>query len=306
MQMPAPDFPSPQRDDPSCERPLNCSSPGPCDLISLGAFHDRSGLIGPVEVVRCRNCGLGISRPSIPDVTFLYADRSSQDFQPNTSGLAHFIKTLAFRREARRLLRSLPNRPDHVIDFGCGSGLFTRCLGDELGADRVTGLDFHTQSPGPLADRPYRAMADAQDLHGSADLVLAMHVLEHDDDVSGLLTRIMNFMRPGGRVVIEVPNIDCPWAKVFGAYWDAWYMPYHRSHFSWPSLRAALEAKGLVIEQEIAACVPTMGRTLANLLKQPNSTPLLLAGILLHPLQILRERLSRQPSALRIIARRPA
>jgi len=47
-----------------------------------------------------------------------------------------------------------------------------------------------------------------------------------------------------------------------------------------------------------------MGRTAANLLGRHNSATFLLLGILLHPLQWAGERLSRRPSALRIIARK--
>ncbi len=286
--------------------PANCPSPADrhCDLYSLGSFQDRSGLFGHVEVLRCRHCGIGISYPPIPDVAFLYADRGSQDFQAATNqGISHFIKQVAFRREASSLLASLPEKPARIIDFGCGSGLFTRCLGDELHDGEVIGMDFHAEAPSDLADRPYRSIAAAAQLTRTADLVLAMHVLEHDDDATGLLKRIMAFAKPEGRIVIEVPNIDCIWTAVFGIYWDAWYLPFHRSHFNRASLRALLTANGLVIEHEIDVCVPTMGRTVANYFGRGNSPRFLFLGIILHPIQWLAERLSKRPSALRIIAR---
>jgi 2-polyprenyl-3-methyl-5-hydroxy-6-metoxy-1,4-benzoquinol methylase len=277
---------------------------GRCDFQTIGEFPDRSGCVGKVEVLRCRHCGIGISAPPISDVAFLYADRSSQDFQPGTRGLAHFIKKVVFHRLARALLAALPGRPARVIDFGCGSGLFTRCLGDELRNGEVIGVDFHGEPPHDLAGRPYRPMAEAGDLAGTADVVLAMHVLEHEDDASGLLRRITALARPGGRIVIEVPNIDCVWAKVLGAHWDNWYLPFHRSHFNKASLQALLAANGLVIEAVFDICVPTMGRTAANLLHRRNSLPFLLLGILLHPVQWLGEIISGRPSALRVIARK--
>jgi len=278
---------------------------GRCEYDSLGSFEDKSGKVGDVEVLRCRHCGIGITMPPISDVAFLYEGRESQDFQPQTSGVAHFIKTIAFRRQARSLLRDAAVRPNRVLDFGCGSGLFTRCLGDVLEGGSVTGSDFHPVPPADLADRSYVPMSRLQEVEGSFDLVLAMHVLEHDDDVPGLLHKIARMARPGGTVVIEVPNIDCFWTKLLGKAWDAWYLPFHRTHFSRASLEAAITRSGLQLVRTIDACVPTMGRSLSNAFGASNGLPFLLAGIALHPVQWVGEKLSKRPSAIRIIARRP-
>jgi len=281
------------------------SPTGHCDYRTLGSFEDKSGKVGEVQVLRCRHCGIGITTPPLPDVAFLYEDRESQDFQPQTSGLAHFIKKIAFRRQARTILRDAAVRPQRVLDFACGSGLFTRCLGDVLDGGLVIGSDFHESPPPDLADRAYVSMDSLGKLEGSFDLVLAMHVLEHDDDVPGLLDKIARMARPGGTIVIEVPNIDCFWTGLLGKAWDAWYLPYHRTHFSKSSLEAAVARGGLDVVRTIGACVPTMGRSLANAVGAKNSLPFLLAGIALHPVQWLGEKLTRRPSALRIIARRP-
>ncbi len=273
-----------------------------CDFRAPRAFADRSGRVGSVSVVCCRNCGLGLTHPPLPDVAFLYEGRESQDFQPTTSGLARKIKQVAFRRDARRLLNHSGESPKRVLDFGCGSGLFTRCLGDILPGRFVIGSDFHDQPPAELTDRAYTASARLTE--SDFDLAIAMHVVEHDDDPVGLLRRVADRVKSGGTVVLEVPNVDCAWAYVFGEAWDAWYVPFHRIHFSRASLRSVVERSGLVVERELDICIPSLGRTLANLLGRRNSLPFLLAGILLHPLQWAVERATRRPSALRVIARK--
>jgi SAM-dependent methyltransferase len=277
---------------------------GRCEYEPLGTFDDKSGKVGPVEVVRCRHCGIGVTKPPLADVAFLYEGRESQDFQPGTSGLAHFIKKIAFRRQARALLQAIPQRPMRVLDYGCGSGLFTRCLDDVLGGGAVTGSDFHDDPPADLADRTYVPLNRLEKLEGTFDLVLAMHVLEHDDDAAGLLDRIARMARPGGYVVIEVPNIDCVWTALVGKAWDAWYIPFHRTHFSEASLEGLVKRGGLQIARIVDSCVPSMGRSLANAFGATNSLPFLLAGIVLHPIQLIGEKLSGRPSAIRIVARR--
>lgn len=285
-------------------RPCAVGDGAPCDFAPLGRFTDKSGKVGEVSVVRCKRCGIGVSMPPLADVAFLYEGRESQDFQPDARGLAHGIKDIAFRRQARTLLRQLGAVPRQVLDFGCGSGQFTRCLAEMLPGSTVTGADFHDAPPAELAGRRYFPIGEARDHAGEFDLVSAFHVLEHDDAPQALLGRIAALAERGGTIVLEVPNIDCIWTRLLGKAWDAWYLPFHRTHFSRPALRALVERAGLTIERDLDICVPTMGRSLANAFGRPNSLPFLLAGIVLHPLQWLGERLSGRPSAIRIIARK--
>lgn len=293
---------------------MNCANPAvasdcakcvghPCDFTSIGEFPDISGKVGRVEVLRCRWCGHGITTPPLDDVAFLYAGRESQDYQPDAKGLSAAIKDVAFRLQARRLLRQLPKLPSAVLDFGCGSGQFTRILGEQLPEAIVLGSDFHDTPPAGLGGRCYKPMRELDDDAASYDLVLAMHVLEHDDDTAALLARIVRLAKPGGTVAIEVPHVDCIWNSLLGKKWDAWYVPYHRAHFTRASLRHKVEAAGLQVIAMHDLTVPTMGRTLANIFGGKNNLFWLLIGIALHPLQWLGEKLSRQPSAIRIIAR---
>ena len=103
--------------------------------------------------------------------------------------------------------------------------------------------------------------------------------------------------------MIEVPHVDCIWNRVLGKNWDAWYVPYHRAHFTRASLRHKVEAAGLQVIAMHDVTVPTMGRTLANVFGGKNNLFCLFAGIALHPVQRLGERFSGEPSALRAILR---
>ena len=277
---------------------------GSCDFVSLGNFTDKSGKIGEVSVIQCRHCKHAISLPAIPDVAFLYDNRESQDFQPDSYGLARWIKNIAFRRQARKLLKQLGITPNKLLDFGCGNGHFTRSIRGLLPYSHVIGSDFFNDPPKELIGLRYTPITQLAPLEGSFDVVSAMHVLEHDDDVAGLLAQISRMVKRGGRLVIEVPNVDCLWSKLFGRHWDAWYLPYHRSHFSRASLAQFLEHNGLEILSIHAISVPTMGRTFANIFRSRNNLFWLLLGVSLHPVQWLGEKLTGRSSAIRIISKK--
>ena len=274
-----------------------------CDLVSIGDFPDISGIVGKVEIRRCNHCGHAITFPALPDVAFLYAGRESQDFQPSAKGLSAVIKHAAFGMQARKLLRQLPEIPKSVLDFGCGSGQFTRVLGEVLPRSTVFGSDFHELAPPILSNDSYRPLDQLRSEGRRYDLVIAMHVLEHDDDTRTLLSRIVATVKSGGLIVVEVPNVDCVWAPIFGRNWDAWYTPYHRVHFTRTSLLHQLEAGGLEILAVHDVTVPTLGRTLANCFGSKKNLFWLLAGIVVHPVQWALEKLTGRPSAIRAIAR---
>ena len=266
-------------------------------------FESTSIASGDHSVVRCVRCGMGITLPPIADVSLLYTDRQSQDFQPKTRGLAEIIKSAAFRARARSFLKLASGKPAVIVDYGCGSGLFTKCLA-AVSKSRVHGLDFHDVAPAGIGDADYRSFERGSELAGRADLLIASHVLEHSEDPVSLVRQMAMLVRTGGELVLEVPNVNCWGARIFGSSWDGWYLPYHRLHFSRASLKGVIERAGLEVVEERGASVPTMGRTLAKLARRPYRLFFLLLGAALQPLQFAVEKLSGQASALRIVARK--
>ena len=183
--------------------------------------------------------------------------------------------------------------------------MLAEALAAEAGPQAETyALDFFAEPPAPLAGARYLSFADAAKLAGTVDLLTCFHVLEHDDDSDAMLARLLGFVRPGGTIVVEVPNVDCVWTPWFGKACANWYAPFHRVHFTRASLRALFERRGLAIIAEQDICGPTFALSLAALFKVRPNSALFAVSAALRPFQYLAERLTRRPSALRIIARK--
>lgn len=257
------------------------------------------------RVHQCARCGHGVTRPPIANVSVLYEGRESQDYQGQDGRLAQAVKTFVFDRQARSLLRAVGGSPRSIVDFACGSGLFTsRIAVAATPGARVVALDFFAEAPREMPGVEYRSFKHLAQLNDSADLLLCFHALEHDDDPEAFLGRLLPLLKKGGTLVIEVPNVRCAWASSLGKRWDNWYLPFHRLHFSRESLRGLLQRHGLKIEKEVDICIPSMGRSLARAFGRRQTLPFFIVGIALHPLQWAIERSTRQPTALRVIARR--
>jgi 2-polyprenyl-3-methyl-5-hydroxy-6-metoxy-1,4-benzoquinol methylase len=269
----------------------------------VGDNRIRPGERSPIY--RCTVCGHGVTRPAVKDVSAFYRGRESQDYQRADGPLAKTIKKFVFGRQARTLMRQLGSVPRSVIDFACGSGQFTMAVSDALPTSAaVVALDFFDEPPCNLGRIRYFGFGRLHEITETADLVTCFHALEHDDDPHRFIERLTALLAPRGRLVVEVPNVDCIWGALFGARWDNWYLPFHRVHFSRKSLRGLMERHDLEVILEMNVCVPTMGRSLALLARRKNNLFFLLLGATVHPLQWLLEALTARPSALRIVVRK--
>jgi hypothetical protein len=81
-------------------------------------------------------------------------------------------------------------------------------------------------------------------LESGHDAVVFQHALEHVFEPSDDLGRARELLRPGGSILIIVPNFGSWQSRRFG---DAWFhldLPRHRSHFTAAGLERLLRATG--------------------------------------------------------------
>jgi len=76
------------------------------------------------------------------------------------------------------------------------------------------------------------------------DVVTALHVVEHVPDPVRPVRRMLEWLAPGGLLIIEVPNAGGLGARLFGRAWSGLELPRHLSHFSPETLRRLVERAG--------------------------------------------------------------
>lgn len=113
------------------------------------------------------------------------------------------------------ILPLLPVYSNKVLDIGCGNGSTLMWL-KELGKCAWTsGIEI---DPGAAEkarkniDALYSANIETMDLpfeEASLDLILCLDVLEHLIDPWSATRRIQKLLRPGGALIISVPNVRC-------------------------------------------------------------------------------------------------
>lgn len=127
-----------------------------------------------------------------------------------------------------------------LLDIGCSSGAFLRTLKDKDW--KLFGIEME-----PTTAEKAREATGAQIFVGNAmdapfpsesfDVITAFDVLEHVYDPRAFLSKVHEWLKPGGVFVTMLPNIDAWEAKLFGSYWYGLELPRHLFHFSPRSLR---------------------------------------------------------------------
>ena len=207
------------------------------------------GVAGEFSVHICAGCGAGVTRPEAAegDLGAYYPD----SYGPHASDRSHggALRRALLRREIRvgaaGALGELP--PGRLLDVGCGGG--------ELGAlliDRGWAVDGIEPSAEACARARVRGLNAQQGTletvelpEGAYDAVLFSHSLEHIGDPVEALRVAGLALRPGGLLLVSVPNFDSWARRRFGGEWFHLDLPRHRVHFTEGSLRTAIKRAGL-------------------------------------------------------------
>ncbi len=181
------------------------------------AGKDRAGR--PLSTVLCRDCGLVFTnpRPEPEAIAAFYQDSYRVLYkQARRPSARHVYRAgqVAFER-LQRLRPWLPSS-SRVLDLGAGAGellYLLRAAGHDIsGIEPNLGYgDFAREDLGlPVQAGGYQ---EANVEPASQDLVTAFHVVEHLEDPVDALRVMASWVRPGGRLFIEVPNIlsACQW-----------------------------------------------------------------------------------------------
>jgi len=245
----------------------------PCPLC--GARHNPADGGGRVAArpVTCPRCGLVFVDP-VPAEATDAATYGAGYYEPWQRDEERPRRSLWRRR--LRLLQARAGRRAALLDVGCGDGLFLRVARDA--GWRVDGIEFSPEGAGRAAARLERPvavgdLAAATVLPGPFDVVTLWHVLEHLPEPRPMLAAARRRLRPGGLLVVAVPNLDN--IPMRAAYRVARGRPLplfepgarepHLSHFDRTTLRRILADAGFAaIEITTDRCALTIPKKIID------------------------------------------
>ncbi len=205
----------------------------------------------PFDIVECSSCGLARTdpRPEADELDRYYPSGYHSRAKRYLFGLDRSLSLV--HRTRIRQIEQLLGSPGSVLDIGCGPGWFlnsmrrrgwtTRGTERSVSAARqareVLNLDVRAEEIGDLLAQG-----------ATFDAVVLWHVAEHLQDPGAALRDVADLLRPGGVVMIGVPNFGSLEARIARAGWFHLDVPRHLFHFTPSTLKALVEAAGLKIE----------------------------------------------------------
>lgn len=244
-----------------------------CPLCRSEAFNDLYRLTYPI--FKCRNCGLVFVRrqPDIRNEKFYdegyYQGRSScktnlcnenvldtkriETRIDNCRGVVDMVLQKAFQPSGKWL------------DIGCGPGFL-------LSTVKERGWQVFGIEPSPFAAAYAKERFQISDVKNCSvetsdfpkdyfDVISMQHVIEHFSDPLASMKRIAIWLKKGGLLYLETPDIASPIAKNERAGWEHIKLPEHLFYFTPKTLTMIMNKIGCRI---IAIRHPVQGTGLMN------------------------------------------
>ena len=219
------------------------------EVDTADEFPGSTGAPRRFPVVRCVRCSLVLQKYR-PTEDELEGPQRTAFGRPQRRFNAAVESAVRLARSSRvRLATRLMPPKGRVLDVGCGRGLFLsllRARGYRVRGTELSSLTASNAIPGVPIDLGDLRVGQYPEDH--FDLVSIWHVLEHLRSPDETLAACFRSLRPGGSLLVAVPNYASVQARLGGEDWFHLDLPRHLFQFSEGTLRSLLCQSGFVID----------------------------------------------------------
>lgn len=224
---------------------------GPCPVCgtaeSAVVFHGAR-YAPEATIRRCVGCGLAFyaPRPTPAELAAYYEGDYRKEYDGAVSPETTYRRAIGEARTRVERLRPLLAQETRLLEVGASCGAFLEAVRPFVGS--VTGVE-----PGDehrAWGRSRLGLDIVADISAVTDrrfdLIVLFHTLEHLLDPVAYIRDLRPRLARGGRMVIEVPNVDDALLRVYrvNAFPTFYYQRAHLYYFSPRTLALAIEAAG--------------------------------------------------------------
>jgi len=236
-------------------RPDNINPCGYCQATKSLRLYPTESIFGDnFHINRCLSCNavFPAPRPTPKQLETAYDD--SYYGQGQQKFTAYIETVLDWFREGRaRKVNRYVKPPAKVLDIGCGNGKFLGNLikrgfegyGIELSgraAERAKLIPELNLTIGQLRPDTFE--------ENFFDVITMWHVFEHMEEPRNTLDIICKILKPGGYLMMSLPNIDSLQSRIFGGNWLHLDPPRHLFFVGAADLISKMKDFGFVLVKQ--------------------------------------------------------
>jgi len=235
-----------------CPCPLGCPED---DHLVLEAPDRLHGVAGRFSVVRCGSCGLLRTnpRPTPVEIGAFYPN----DYAPHQDSEAPGADADSGRHAWLKRILALqpratpPVRPGRLLEVGCAGGGYLESM--RRAGWVAEGIEFSERAATKARAKGFRVQTaqieSAEPPAQPPDLIAAWMVLEHLHEPVHALSRMREWIAPGGYLIASVPDAGALERRLFGERWYALQVPTHLFHYTPITFEKLLQASGWTLER---------------------------------------------------------
>lgn len=211
------------------------------------------------SIWQCSDCTLRFTQ-SVPGLGEIGAYYQSDNYISHTdtkegiiNRLYHAVRKRTLQRKLQLIKRTTGRQQGVIVDIGAGTGAFLHTM--QQARWQVQGIE-PDENTRQRAKELYGLSLDNPDKLNTLasshfDAVTMWHVLEHVHDLHGYIENIKRIVKPGGKIIIAVPNYTSYDATVYKNNWAAYDVPRHLYHFSPTAMQQLLKKHNLTLKDTL-------------------------------------------------------
>lgn len=164
-------------------------------------------------------------------------------------------------------LREYIKKSDDVLEIGHGQG-------DNVNYLRALGYNVIGIDKDPLfCDEKTLLHKDYKDLSSSVDFIYAIQVFEHIPEPKKFIKKILSCLNPGGRFLLEIPNLDDPLRILFKnkSFEKFYFYPYHVFFYNKNTASKLMENSGTKFKVKLVQRYGIINHIRWNLFRKPGN-----------------------------------
>jgi 2-polyprenyl-3-methyl-5-hydroxy-6-metoxy-1,4-benzoquinol methylase len=173
-------------------------------------------------------------KPNLNDLPKYYESVDYISHSDKKSGLFsllyQFVRSITLKNKLK-IIEHFQSEKGNLLDIGAGTGHFLD-LAMKKGWN-VTGIEPNEGAKNLASDKGILFAENIQSIEKHTyDVITMWHVLEHVPDLDAQIKQLKRILKPGGTLIIAVPNFRSYDAKYYKQFWAGFDVPRHLWHFS--------------------------------------------------------------------------